>query len=202
VRRKGVPPSQQAWKQEMKGIVFTEFVSMVETVFSPEIMDRVFDRVDLPSGGAYTAVGTYDHTEIVQLATALGEETNTPVADLVRAYGEHLFGRFTVMYPEYFEDQQGTFEFLHHVENYIHSEVLKLYPDAEVPRFEFQSSSENELVFDYLSSRHLGDVAEGLLRGCIAHFKEPIDIVSEDLSTPELACIRFTLQRMVASAAA
>ena len=166
----------------MKGIIFTEFVGMVESVFSQETMDNVFDRVDLPSGGAYTSVGTYDHAEIVQLALALSEETNLPVQDLVKAYGEHLFARFSDLYPEYFSEQTTTFQFLHHVENYIHTEVLKLYPDAEVPRFEFHSSTDTDMVFDYLSSRHLGDVAEGLLRGCIAHFGEDIEVNSEDLS--------------------
>ncbi len=186
----------------MKGIVFTEFVEMVESVFSPDTMDRVFDRVSLPSGGAYTSVGTYDHSEIVQLAVALSEETNTPVTDLVKAYGEHLFARFTQLYPDYFEGQNDTFAFLHHVENYIHTEVIKLYPDAEIPRFHFQTSSDSELVFDYLSTRHLGDVAEGLLRGCVSHFAENIEITAEDHSTPEMARIRFTLTRIAAQAAA
>ncbi len=186
----------------MKGIIFTEFVGMVESVFSPEVMDRVFDRVTLPSGGAYTAVGTYDHAEIVELALALSEETDTPVQDLVKAYGEHLFARFTVLYPDYFQTRNDTFSFLHHVENYIHTEVVKLYPDAEIPRFEFHTSADTEMVFDYLSTRHLGDVAEGLLRGCIAHFGEDIDLHSEDLSTPELACIRFSMKRNSAAAAA
>ena len=49
----------------MKGIVFTEFLEMVEQRFSPEIADRLIDESDLPSGGIYTAVGTYEHTEIV-----------------------------------------------------------------------------------------------------------------------------------------
>ena len=186
----------------MKGIIFTEFVGMVETTFSMEIMDRVFDRVDLPSGGAYTSVGTYDHDEIVQLAIALSDETQIPVQDLVKAYGEHLFARFTDIYPNYFAEQKDTFQFLHHVENYIHTEVLKLYPDAEVPRFEFHETHDHQLVFDYLSTRHLGDVAEGLLRGCIAHFGENIDVTSEDLSSPECSRIRFTLNRAEASAAA
>ena len=186
----------------MKGIIFTEFVGMVEAVFSADTMDRVFDRVTLPSGGAYTAVGTYDHTEIVQLALALSEETGMPVTDLVKAYGEHLFARFTVLYPDYFDAQTDTFQFLHHVENYIHTEVKKLYPDAELPHFEFHTSNDREMVFDYLSGRHLGDVAEGLLRGCIAHFGEHIEMHSEDLSTPEMACIRFTMHRNAAAAAA
>lgn len=47
----------------MKGIIFTEFLEMVEDRFSPEIADRIIEASDLPSRGVYTAVGTYDHTD-------------------------------------------------------------------------------------------------------------------------------------------
>ena len=45
----------------MKGVIFTEFLEMVESHFSPEMADRIITAARLPSGGAYTAVGTYDH---------------------------------------------------------------------------------------------------------------------------------------------
>ncbi len=53
----------------MKGMVFTEFLEMVEDRFSPEIADRIITASDLRSGGAYTAVGTYEHSEMIQLVT-------------------------------------------------------------------------------------------------------------------------------------
>ena len=45
----------------MKGIVFTEFLEMVEDKFSADMVDDIIDDCDLASGGAYTAVGTYPH---------------------------------------------------------------------------------------------------------------------------------------------
>ena len=35
----------------MKGIVFTEFLEMVEDKFSPELADRIIEGAELPSGG-------------------------------------------------------------------------------------------------------------------------------------------------------
>ncbi|MCP4964259.1 MAG: hypothetical protein GY926_03390 [bacterium] len=67
----------------MKGVVFTEFVEMVEEKFSPEIAERIIESSDLPSQGIYTAVGTYGHTEMLQLVTRLSEETGIEVPDLV-----------------------------------------------------------------------------------------------------------------------
>jgi diguanylate cyclase (GGDEF)-like protein len=38
----------------MKGIVFTEFLEMVEARFSPEICERLLETSDVPSHGVYT----------------------------------------------------------------------------------------------------------------------------------------------------
>jgi len=78
----------------MKGIVFKEFTDMVEASFGEQMIDTIISKCDLPSGAAYTAVGTYDHTELVQLVVALSEETGIAVSDLVQAFGTYLFGRF------------------------------------------------------------------------------------------------------------
>ena len=48
----------------MKGIVFTEFLDLVEAKFGAEVLEEMLDAADLKSGGAYTAVGYYDHAEM------------------------------------------------------------------------------------------------------------------------------------------
>ena len=86
----------------MKGIVFREFIDMVEEQFSREILDRIIDLSHLATGGAYTAVGTYDHREIVELVGHLSGETGIAVPGLMRVFGQHLFGRFAQIYPRFF----------------------------------------------------------------------------------------------------
>src|SRR5438445_13808374 len=120
----------------MKGVVFTEFLEMVEERFSAEIADRIIEAADLPSGGAYTAVGTYDHHELLRIVSELSGVTQLPVAQLVRAFGKHLFARFVCLYPQFFEGAGNAFAFLLKIEDHIHVEVRKLYSDAELPRFE------------------------------------------------------------------
>lgn len=39
----------------MKGIVFSEFIELVEYAFSPAIADRIVERSDLPLRGARDA---------------------------------------------------------------------------------------------------------------------------------------------------
>ena len=83
----------------MKGIVFTEFLEMVEQRFGLEMVDRIIDAAALDNDGAYTAVGTYPCRELLQLVGALAAATATPAPKLVRAFGHHLFGRFREAYP-------------------------------------------------------------------------------------------------------
>jgi heme-NO-binding protein len=177
----------------MKGIVFTEFLEMVEETFSVEVVDQIIEASDLPSHGVYTAVGSYDHAEILQLVTHLSEITGMAVPDLVRAFGKHLFGRFVQGYPHFFEGLDSAFAFLQQVENYIHIEVKKLYPDAELPSFDCDASHPGQLVMTYKSSRPFADLAEGLIRGCIEHYGEDIELTSQDLSGAQRKHVCFIL---------
>jgi len=67
----------------MKGIVFTEFMDMVDDKFGMDVTETIVQASDLPSGGAYTAVGTYDHAEIVSLVVNLSKSTNIEVPVLI-----------------------------------------------------------------------------------------------------------------------
>ena len=59
----------------MKGIVFTEFLELVEEKFGIEMVDEIITASNLESGGAYTAVGTYKFVEMINLLTALSART-------------------------------------------------------------------------------------------------------------------------------
>ena len=75
----------------MKGIVFTEFLDLVEDKFGLGMVDDIVNSSDLSSGGAYTAIGTYDFGEMHQLITHLSAKTDIPINDLLLIYGEHFF---------------------------------------------------------------------------------------------------------------
>jgi hypothetical protein len=177
----------------MKGVVFTEFTEMVQEKFSADILDDIIDACDLKSGGVYTAVGTYDHDEILQLVDQLSTKTGVPVGALVRAFGEYLFSVFHRSYPQFFTRSQGSLDFLSGVHDYIHVEVRKLYPDAELPAFSYSRPDARTLVMEYKSTRPLAALAEGLIQGCIAHFKDGVSFTAEDLSGGAGTNARFTM---------
>ena len=134
----------------MKGVVFTEFLEMVEETCSADLVDDIIEDSGVESGGAYTAVATYDHAELVALVLALSKRTKTPVPDLVRTFGRHLLGRFAVLFPDFFH-VGSAFEFLQSIETHIHVEVKKLYPDAELPHFECRQIGSKQLETIYTS---------------------------------------------------
>ncbi|OKL44159.1 heme NO-binding domain-containing protein [Pseudovibrio exalbescens] len=182
----------------MLGVVFAEFIEMVEEEFSPDVADQVFEAVEdaLPSGGAYTAVGEYHHSEILTLIAQLSQQTGVPADELVQRFGQYLFGRFTVLYPEFFTDADDTFAFLASIENYIHREVRKLYPHAELPRFNCSAPDERTLIMHYESKRPFASLAHGLILGCIDHFGQKVEV---DLFQPKDrhgSSATFTLRRI------
>jgi len=164
----------------MKGVVFTEFLNLVENIYSADMVDDIIDSANLASGGAYTAVGTYDHGEMGKLLIELSKRTEATVPELLKAYGQHLFDRFFEDYPQLFEGIEESFGFLDTIENVIHVEVKKLYPDAELPEIETVEISTDHMKMIYRSPRCLGDFAEGLMQGCFKHFKDDVLMTRKD----------------------
>ena len=83
---------------------------------------------------------------------------------------------------------------LERVENVIHVEVKKLYPDAELPSFECTREGPDRVVMVYRSPRRLSDLAAGLIEGCAEHYGEALDVTRDDLSG-DGQIVRFTITR-------
>lgn len=175
----------------MLGMVFTELVEMVEDKFSPELADEVLAEANFDHGGAYTSVGYYDFEEIVTLVTLLSKKTDIAVPDLLEAFGYHLFGRFTVTHASLI-GESSLFEFLSKVDNHIHVEVIKLYPNAKLPKFNTVEHSDQRLVLRYESERQLHHLALGLMRGAADHFTTPVNI---DMTENDDQTVIFTLEK-------
>ena len=180
----------------MKGIVFTEFLEMVEDRFSADMVDDIIDDAQPPSGGVYTAVGSYSHAEMVDLVTALSGRCGVPVLDLVKTFGHHLYGRFALSHPQFFDGVPDAFQFLANIEEVIHPEVRKLYPDAELPRFQIGHRDAQRMELIYISPRHFEDLAEGLITGCLEHFGEAMRMTRETLGEGDARQERFVLERV------
>lgn len=160
----------------MKGIVFTEFLELVEDKFGLVTVEKVISACDLATNGAYTSIGTYDHKEMFQMVSVLSELKGIAVTDLLETYGEHFFKILAKGYPQFLQ-KNDLFSFLESIDNYIHPEVLKLYPDAELPKFSAKiNTAKDEMTLVYSSSRKMVNFAIGLIRGASVYYEQSIDV--------------------------
>jgi len=165
----------------MKGIVFTEFLDLVEDKFGLEMVDKIIYQSNLVSEGVYTAVGTYSFSEMLRLLTNLSGNTGMSTDDLLLVYGEHFFSVIETSYPGLLATYNDAIEMLASIENHIHVEVQKIYPDAELPTFIIENKTENSIIMIYKSSRAMHHFGLGLMNKTFEHFNSSATIVLEKI---------------------
>ena len=178
----------------MKGIVFTEFLDMVEKKFGYDVVDEILSKSELSSNGIYTAVGTYDHHEIIQLLTNLSDNVKMDPQVLLTEFGKYIFDTFLKSYPQFFNSVDNSFDFLKSIDNHIHVEVLKLYPDATLPKFDSEEREKDTMVMTYRSERKMASFARGLIEKSVEHYNEKCSIEVKKLND-EGSIVEFILKR-------
>jgi hypothetical protein len=156
----------------MKGVVFVELIAMAESMAGEDAVDEIIESCDLESGGAFTTVGNYPCSELMIIVHAFSVALDAPVADLQRQFGEWMFRSFAVGYPEFFVGKNDAFTMLESIENEVHVEVRKLYPEVELPSFDTRRENDGSLIMSYQSERPLVDFCHGMIVACVDHFKD------------------------------
>ena len=77
----------------MKGMLFTALLELIEVEFGSDVLDSVLDDVKPASGGIYTSVGTYDHTELVAMLVSLSKQTKVSLTNLTKTFGMYHFSK-------------------------------------------------------------------------------------------------------------
>ncbi|EDP71247.1 hypothetical protein FBALC1_02147 [Flavobacteriales bacterium ALC-1] len=165
----------------MKGIVFTEFLELVEDKFGLEMVDKIISSSELESGGIYTSVGTYSFSEMLQLLQHLSDNTGLSIDTLLLVYAEHFFSVLEDSYPGLLATYKDPIEMISSIENHIHVEVRKIYPDAELPTFEVVEKTKDSLVMIYTSSRAMHHFGLGLMNKTFEHFNSTATIELEKI---------------------
>ncbi|WP_139959832.1 heme NO-binding domain-containing protein [Flavicella sediminum] len=165
----------------MKGIVFTEFLDLVEDKFGLEMVDKIINQSELETNGAYTAIGTYAFSDMLQLLKNLNKNTGISIDNLLLTYAEHFFSVLKNSYPDLINSYTDPIQMIASIENHIHIEVRKIYPDAELPSFEVVEKTENSLVLIYKSSRAMHHFGLGLMNKTFEHFNATAEISLEKI---------------------
>jgi hypothetical protein len=174
----------------MKGLVFTELIEYVENNFGFDMVDKIIEDAKLANNGSFTQAGNYQFEELVRLLMALSKETNIEIPQLLEIFGEHMFSRLISLNPQLKDNFKSSLDLISRVDDIIHPEVQKLYPGADLPKFNLIERSENKVVIDYISSKHLEPFAIGLMKGSAKNFNEKLTITQEKIND----LTRFTLE--------
>tara|TARA_R110002167_G_scaffold266029_6_gene472759 strand:+ start:1336 stop:1878 length:543 start_codon:yes stop_codon:yes gene_type:complete len=163
----------------MKGIVFTEFLEMVESNYGLETVDQIIEEAVLPSEGIYTAVGTYEFNEMIQLLHQLTGKVGVPAGDLIYTFGHYLFTGLGNAHPEVIQSYTTPLNLLYSIEDHIHIHVKKLYPEAVLPSFKILEKTDVSISMIYSSQRGLYRLAHGLIVKCFEHFNATATVTYE-----------------------
>jgi len=165
----------------MKGIVFTEFLDLVEEKFGLEMVDAIISQSKLESKGVYTSIGTYSFSELLQLLQNLQTKTGISIDNLLLIYGEHFFSVIETNYKDLLSSYNDPIEMLASINNHIHVEVRKIYNDAELPTFIIKEKTKQTLILIYKSSRSMHHFGLGLMNKTFEHFNSKATIVLEKI---------------------
>ncbi len=147
----------------MKGVLFNVVEEVVTAAWSPEMWDEALDHAG--ASGSYTSLGNYPAGELVGIIGAVSALSGLSVPEVVVAAGRAGYGRLVVRAPDLVGQFGSWQDLLAHLDDVIHPEVLKVYPDASVPKFRVVERDASSLLLDYESALRLCRLAEGLVLG-------------------------------------
>ncbi|MBI3203534.1 MAG: heme NO-binding domain-containing protein [Myxococcales bacterium] len=154
----------------MKGIVFHLFQASISKHHGEDAWDDILEEAGVE--GAYTSLGTYPDDELYALVNAASRRVDRPPAEVVRWFAMEAADVFAERFPAFFAPHTTVRTFLLALNDIIHPEVKKLYPEAETPSFTFETAPDGRLVMHYHSHRQLCAFGEGLILGSAKHFGE------------------------------
>jgi hypothetical protein len=155
----------------VKGIVFNLLETVVVAEHGEDTWETLLEQARLD--GSFTSLGNYPDGYMMGLVSVAARQLQLPEGDVLQWFGRKAMPLLAVRYPTLF-GYPSTRSFLLALNSIIHPEVRKLYPGADVPTFDFEVSSDDELIMGYRSSRRLCRLAEGFVEGAAAHFGEPV----------------------------
>jgi hypothetical protein len=173
----------------MKGIIFTEFLDLVEERFGLEMVDKIICQSRLESNGVYTSIGTYSFYEFLQLLHNLSKNNSISIINLLRVYAAQIFSAMDTIHPGMLTSYNSPIEMIaamnQHIEKIFTTkespsvEILKATSFSALPQFIVKEKTKNSLIINYISQRGMQHFWLGLMHEMFHHFNETATIVLE-----------------------
>lgn len=171
----------------MKGVVFNVVEEVVVDMYDADTWEDILEAVELD--GAYASLGSYPDEHLLAIVGEAARVLDVDVPTVLKTVGRASFAGLSRRHSQFEIGAMSFVEFVQHVESYIHPEVRKLYEDATVPNFAFETLDNGNVRMTYSSPRNLPDLAEGLLMGAADAFGETIEIQRPGIDAGENATV-------------
>lgn len=164
----------------MKGLLFNIVEEAVIDRWGEAAWDAVLDDAEV--SGAYTSLGSYPDADLLAIVGVASRRTGIAPDDLTRQLGRAAFGGLASRHPELVDHFTDTRALLAALNDVVHAEVRKLYPDSIVPDFTMlddagaDGAADAPIRLRYESPRGLCLLAEGLVLGAADHFGERLAV--------------------------
>ena len=158
----------------MKGIVFNLLEQLVRQEFGESEWSHVMQDADVD--GTFTSLGSYPDAVLRRLIAAVGKRASKTPGEALQWFGRHSMPLLAIQYPHFFAAQDSTRSFVLTLNDIIHPEVRRRYPGADVPVFDFDTSSPDTLTLGYQSPRKLCALAHGFIEGAADHYGESVEV--------------------------
>jgi hypothetical protein len=172
----------------MKGVVFNLLEQLVRREFGDSAWDTV--RRDADVDGVFTSLDSYPDAVLRRLVAAVGKLAHQSPGEALQWFGRHAMPLLASQYQHFFAAQNSTRAFVLTLNDIIHPEVRRLYPGADVPVFDFDTSSPDTLTVGYRSPRKLCALAHGFIEGAADHYGELVHVEqSECMHRGDAKCV-------------
>jgi replicative DNA helicase len=188
----------------MKGIIFTQFLDLVEERFGLEMVDQIICQSRLESKGEYTSIGTYNFYEFLQLLHHLSKNKSISIINLLEVYAVQIFSALDTIHPEVLTSYKNPIEMIasmnHHIEMIFNTknatplEVLEVKSFLPLPHFTVKEKTENLLIINYKSNMGMQHFWLGLMHEMFKHFNETATIVLEKIKKDGTE-VKFTINK-------
>lgn len=154
----------------MKGIIFNIAESFILSISDEDTLEEIMEHCDLETSDPFVAPGTYPDTDFIEIVKNASRRFKLSIDEFLRQFGQFTFGKLADRYSNFVEPYNHPKAFLKTVDAVIHVEVRKLYDGTQLPSFQYQEPSENELIITYYSKRKLYALMGGLIEGVADYF--------------------------------
>jgi hypothetical protein len=162
----------------MRGVLMTEFLGWIEQTRGIAEVDAIITELGdaLTDGGAYTAVGDYPHDDLMRMMRVVAAREAVTEFELQRQFGTALFPTLANVGAPMLEGVTGSRDVFARINDVIHVEVKKLYPESHPPSVTMEQVDANEAFIQYSSHRDMAALCLGLVEGALDFYEESAEV--------------------------